>query len=101
MVSSSIVFRSVVFSAALAAFAAGQAFASPSQAPQTTPFVSASPILPLPPFPPGHGHLTASASPILPLPPFPPGHGHMIASASPILPLPPFPPGHGHVASQA
>lgn len=63
MLSASITFRSVVFGTTLAAFAVGQAFAS-------------SPILPLPPFPPGTGNV---ASPILPLPPFPPGTGNIAA----------------------
>ena len=61
MLSASTSFRSVVFGTALAAFVVGQAFASP--------------INPLPPFPPGTGLHAALTSPINPLPPFPPGTG--------------------------
>jgi len=81
---SSLKSRRFVFGAVLAAFAAGQAMASP--------------IDPLPPFPAATGNLTALASPIDPLPPFPAATGNLTALASPIDPLPPFPAATGSVA---
>ena len=63
----SLSFRRFAFGAVLAAFAAGQALASP--------------ISPLPP----GGPQVGSAVPVNPLPPFP------AASAVPVNPLPPFP----------
>jgi hypothetical protein len=51
---------------------------------------------PIPPLPPGGGHVMARVGG--PIPPLPPGGGHVMARVG--GPIPPLPPGGGHVMAR-
>ncbi len=50
---------------------------------------------PIPPLPPGGGHIWSNGG--APIPPLPPGGGHVWSNGG--APIPPLPPGGGHVWS--